>query len=253
MKEAASIPLKDTKSKRPVKGTEREEEEEDGALPLDMRDAVTYSCWKIWDKASFLTRDLSSGEPVHIKKQKHEGWLVNMKNVKNSAALASAVLSDPEGNIEKLEEMFSMLMEQDPGVAVTVGKVVIISLMELFKDIAPSYKMRPLTEAEKKSSKIHKETQKLRELEEGLLSQYKFYLEIWSKWSLEAKEAEEEQRGVLDAYQGLAEAAVESACAAGGPAPGVTAQHRHCPDCPLDERGAKVGFWKVLGSSKETL
>lgn len=42
-----------------------------------------------------------------------------------------------------------MLTEQDPDVAVTVRKLVIISLLELFKDITPSYKIRPLTEAEK--------------------------------------------------------------------------------------------------------
>ena len=44
-------------------------------------------------------------------------------------------------------------MEQDPDVAVTVRKLVIVSLMELFKDITPSYKIRPLTEAEK-STKV---------------------------------------------------------------------------------------------------
>lgn len=42
-----------------------------------------------------------------------------------------------------------MLMEQDPNVAVIVRKLVMVSLMEIFKDIAPSYKIRPLTEAEK--------------------------------------------------------------------------------------------------------
>lgn len=59
------------------------------------------------------------------------------------AALASAILSDPESNIKKLKELRSMLMEQDPDVAVTVRKLVIVSLMELFKDITPSYKIRP--------------------------------------------------------------------------------------------------------------
>lgn len=42
-----------------------------------------------------------------------------------------------------------MLMEQDPNVAVIVRKLVLVSLMEIFKDITPSYKIRPLTEAEK--------------------------------------------------------------------------------------------------------
>ena len=46
-----------------------------------------------------------------------------------------------------------MLMEQDPDVADTVRKLVIISPIELFKDITPSYKIRPLTEAEK-STKV---------------------------------------------------------------------------------------------------
>ena len=52
-----------------------------------------------------------------------------------------------------MKELRSMLMEQDPDVAVTVRKLVIVSLMELFKDITPSYKIRPLTEAEK-STKV---------------------------------------------------------------------------------------------------
>lgn len=51
--------------------------------------------------------------------------------------------------IKKLKELRAMLMEQDPNVAVIVRKLVMVSLMEVFKDIAPSYKIRPLTEAEK--------------------------------------------------------------------------------------------------------
>lgn len=51
--------------------------------------------------------------------------------------------------IKKLKELRAMLMEQDPNVAVIVRKLVMVSLMEIFKDIAPSYKIRPLTEAEK--------------------------------------------------------------------------------------------------------
>lgn len=42
-----------------------------------------------------------------------------------------------------------MLMESDPCVAVTVRKLVMVSLMEIFKDITPTYRIRPLTPAEK--------------------------------------------------------------------------------------------------------
>uniref|UniRef100_A0A8C8X744 Nucleolar complex protein 3 homolog n=1 Tax=Panthera leo TaxID=9689 RepID=A0A8C8X744_PANLE len=248
------IPLEDPREKQPGKRIEREEEEEEEALPLDMMDEDDLQLMRdLGQRASFLTRDLSSSEPVHVKKRKHERIiekyekiprtlqtapekeLIHLLPIKDKsgiipqtrekpvtdnnqdeedeeeleleeeiiedpireltleehlierrkklqekkmhiAALASAILSDPESNIKKLKELRSMLMEQDPDVAVTVRKLVIVSLMELFKDITPSYKIRPLTEAEK-STKIRKETQKLREFEEGLVSQYKFYLE----------------------------------------------------------------------------
>lgn len=58
--------------------------------------------------------------------------------------------------IKKLKELRAMLMEQDPNVAVIVRKLVMVSLMEVFKDIVPSYKIRPLTEAEK-ATKVRKQ------------------------------------------------------------------------------------------------
>ncbi|KAK7803488.1 hypothetical protein U0070_017771 [Myodes glareolus] len=285
------VPLEDPKSKWPVKRMEREEEEEEEALPLDMMDEDDLQLMReLGQKASFLTRDLSSSEPVHIKKRKHESVIAKYEKVPRTlqtapekelihllpikdksgiipqtrekpvtdvqqeeedeeeqeveeeiienpvpeltmeehlierkkklqekkikiAALASAILSDPESNIKKLKELRSMLMEQDPDVAVTVRKLVIISLMELFKDITPSYKIRPLTEAEK-STKIRKETQKLREFEEGLVSQYKFYLENLEQMVKDWKQRKLKKSNVvsLKAYKGLAEVAVKSLC-----------------------------------------
>ncbi|CAO2585346.1 Nucleolar complex protein 3 homolog [Lemmus lemmus] len=285
------VPLEDPKSKWPVKRMEREEEEEEEALPLDMMDEDDLQLMRdLGQKASFLTRDLSSSEPVHIKKRKHESVIAKYEKVPRTlqtapekelihllpikdksgiipqtrekpvtdvqqeeedeeeqeveeevienpvpeltieehlierkkklqekkiqiAALASAILSDPESNIKKLKELRSMLMEQDPDVALTVRKLVIISLMELFKDITPSYKIRPLTEAEK-STKIRKETQKLREFEEGLVSQYKFYLENLEQMVKDWKQRKLKKSNVvsLKAYRGLAEVAVKSLC-----------------------------------------
>ncbi|XP_075390010.1 nucleolar complex protein 3 homolog isoform X2 [Tenrec ecaudatus] len=286
------VPLEDPKEKRPGKGIEREEEEEEEALPLDMMDEDDLQLMKdLGQKASFLTRDLSSSEPAHIKKRKHEGImekyektprtlpsapekeLIHLLPIKDKsgiipqtrekpvtdnsneeedeedeagheeeivqdpipeltieehlrertrklqekkmhiAALAAAILSDPESNIKKLKELRSMLMEQDPDVAVTVRKLVVISLMELFKDITPSYKIRPLTEVEK-STKIRKETQKLREFEEGLVSQYKFYLENLEQMVKDWKQRKLKKSNVvsLKAYKGLAEVAVRSLC-----------------------------------------
>uniref|UniRef100_A0A7N5JL73 Nucleolar complex protein 3 homolog n=1 Tax=Ailuropoda melanoleuca TaxID=9646 RepID=A0A7N5JL73_AILME len=270
------IPLEDPKEKRPGKRIEREEEEEEEALPLDMMDEDDLQLMRdLGQRASFLTRDLSSSEPVHAKKRKHEHVidkyekipralqtapekeLIHLLPIKDKsgiipqtrekpvtdsnqdeedqeeleleegngirkkleekkmhiAALGSAILGDPESNIKKLKEIRSMLTEQDPDVAVTVRKLVIISLLELFKDITPSYKIRPLTEAEK-CTKIRKETQKLREFEEGLVSQYKFYLENLEQMIKDWKQRKLKKSNVvsLKAYKGLAEVAVRSLC-----------------------------------------
>ncbi|XP_061315150.1 nucleolar complex protein 3 homolog isoform X1 [Pezoporus flaviventris] len=276
---------------RKSQAEKREEEEEEDALPLDMMDEDDLKLMEdLALKASFLTRDLSSNELVHIKKRKHESViekyekvprrmqtepekeLIHLLPIKDKggiipqtveklvlsdaqdeeedaemedaedfneeplpvltpeemaaqrrqklqerkmhiAALASAILSDPDNSIKKLKELRAMLMEQDPNVAVIVRKLVMVSLMEVFKDIAPSYKIRPLTEAEK-ATKVKKETQKLREFEEGLVSQYKFYLENLEQTIKDWKQRKLKKSNVisLKAYKGLAEIAVKCLC-----------------------------------------
>ncbi|NXY91213.1 NOC3L protein, partial [Alcedo cyanopectus] len=271
------FPLEECKKKEVA--TKREEEEED-ALPLDMMDEDDLKLMEdLAQKASFLTRDLSSNEPVHVKKRKHESVidkyekvprrlqtepekeLIHLLPIKDKggiipqtvekpgqtqilepvyeeplpvlppeemaaqrrqklqerkmhiAALASAILSEPDNNIKKLKELRAMLMEQDPNVAVIVRKLVMVSLMEIFKDIVPSYKIRPLTEAEK-ATKVKKETQKLREFEEGLVSQYKFYLENLEQTIKDWKQRKLKKSNIisLKAYKGLAEVAVKCLC-----------------------------------------
>uniref|UniRef100_A0A8C8S0S6 Nucleolar complex protein 3 homolog n=1 Tax=Pelusios castaneus TaxID=367368 RepID=A0A8C8S0S6_9SAUR len=285
------VPLEEYKKKHAAEIKEEEEEEE--ALPLDMMDEDDLKLMEdLAQKASFVTRDLSSSEPVHAKKRKQESVidryekmprrmqtepekeLIHLLPIKDKsgiipqtmekpvlsvaqneeeedteemevveahsedpqpvltaeelliqrrkklqekkihiAALAAAILSDPENNIKKLKELRAMLMEQDPNVAVIVRKLVMISLMEIFKDITPSYKIRPLTETEK-HTKVRKETQKLREFEEGLVSQYKFYLENLEQTIKDWKQRKLKKSNVisLKAYKGLAEIAVKCLC-----------------------------------------
>ncbi|KAG9267331.1 hypothetical protein AMEX_G18161 [Astyanax mexicanus] len=129
------------------------------------------------------------------------------------AALGSAILADPTCNIKKLKELRAMLMETDSCVAVTVRKLVMVSLMEIFKDIVPSYRIRPLTEAEK-AVKVKKETKQLREFEEGLVSQYKFYLENLEQTIRDWKQKKQKgsQAVSLSCYKGLAEVAIRCMC-----------------------------------------
>ncbi|KAI1886877.1 hypothetical protein AGOR_G00200310 [Albula goreensis] len=274
---------------------EEDEEEFEESLPVDMMDEDDLEEMKTMaQKASFLTRDLSSCEPVHAKKRKSDNTVesyekmprkmqkqdekevIHLLPIKDKsgiipqtmekpvvqkveedeeedeeqvedsssqkavepemlglspqqqlqlrrqklddrklriASLGSSILSDPIGCIKKLKELRSMLMETDPSVAVTVRKLVMVSLMEVFKDIVPSYRIRPLTETEK-ASKVKKETQQLREFEEGLVSQYKFYLENLEQtvkdWK--QKKRKRSETVALQSYKGLAEVAIRCIC-----------------------------------------
>ena len=50
---------------------------------------------------------------------------------------------------KKLREIRLMLHESDPDVFITVRKLAMLSLMEIFKDIIPGYRIRMLTQSEK--------------------------------------------------------------------------------------------------------
>uniref|UniRef100_A0A3Q2VZF9 Nucleolar complex protein 3 homolog n=1 Tax=Haplochromis burtoni TaxID=8153 RepID=A0A3Q2VZF9_HAPBU len=151
-------------------------------------------------------------EPDDVDTERLRNQKLNERKL-TIAGLASAIVSDPIGSIKRVKELRGMLMEADPSVAVTVRKLVMVSLMEVFKDIAPTYRIRPLTSAEK-TAKVKKETQVLREFEEGLVSQYKFYLEDLEQTVKDWKQKKKKrsQAVALQAYGGLAEVAVRCLC-----------------------------------------
>lgn len=180
---------------RVVEKKPEEEEEEEAADELDESDGeVTLP-------------QLTPAEMERLRVDK-----INQKKM-TIGSLGSAVVSDPIGSVKRLKELRGMLMEADPSVAVTVRKLVMVSLMEIFKDIVPSYRIRPLT-AEEKSAKVKKETRQLREFEEGLVSQYKFYLEDLEQtikdWK--QKKMKRSQAVGFQSYRGLAEVAVRCLC-----------------------------------------
>ncbi|XP_030611769.1 nucleolar complex protein 3 homolog [Archocentrus centrarchus] len=177
---------------------EEEEEEEDAAVELDSveKEAELASCV-----------EMTPAQRERLRDQK-----LNERKL-TIASLASAIVSDPFSSIKRVKELRAMLMEADPSVAVTVRKLAMISLMEVFKDIAPTYRIRPLTSAEK-ATKVKKETQVLREFEEGLVSQYKFYLEDLEQTIKDWKQKKKKrsQAVAFQSYGGLAEVAVRCLC-----------------------------------------
>ncbi|XP_038155661.1 nucleolar complex protein 3 homolog [Cyprinodon tularosa] len=157
----------------------------------------------------------ASSSYMGLTPEERERYRVHTLKMKKQriASLASAIISDPLNNTKRMKELRGMMMESDPSVAVSVRKMVMVSLMEVFKDIAPTYKIRPLTAAEK-STKVKKETQQLREFEESLVSQYKFYLEDLEQTIKDWKQKKRKrvQAVSFQSYRGLAEVSIRCLC-----------------------------------------
>ncbi|KAK7257069.1 hypothetical protein RIF29_30772 [Crotalaria pallida] len=88
------------------------------------------------------------------------------------AELGDALLTDPESNIKFLKEMLQISKDSDP----IIVKLGLLSLLAVFKDIVPGYRIRLPTEKELEM-KVSKTVRKMRYYESTLLSVYKGYLQ----------------------------------------------------------------------------
>ncbi|CAI5760453.1 unnamed protein product [Candida verbasci] len=94
------------------------------------------------------------------------------------AELASKLIEDPEENISCLTRLRKMSESKN----FMTSQLAIMSLAPIFKSLAPSYKIRPLTDVEKRE-KVSKEVARLRNFEQNLVFNYKCYIELLSKYS----------------------------------------------------------------------
>jgi len=99
------------------------------------------------------------------------------KRKQKIALLCTSIVERPEERMGKLKDLRMMMNadDADPRVGSTVKKLVILSMLEIFKDVIPSYRIRALTEIER-SQRMKKETLALVDFEEGLLKNYRLYL-----------------------------------------------------------------------------
>ncbi|KAK6929006.1 CCAAT-binding factor [Dillenia turbinata] len=88
------------------------------------------------------------------------------------AELGIALLADPEANIRTLKEMLQISKDGNHAIV----KLGLLSLLAVFKDIIPGYRIRLPTEKEQEM-KVSKAVKKMRFYEATLLSSYKAYLQ----------------------------------------------------------------------------
>ncbi|XP_030058903.1 nucleolar complex protein 3 homolog isoform X2 [Microcaecilia unicolor] len=234
------VPLEKYKKKQPVEEDEEEMEEE--SLPLDMLEEDDLHLMKeMAQRASFVTRVLSSSEPIHARKRKQDSVIekyekmprrlqmepekevIHLLPIKDKRgiipqSMEKPVLSAEENEGETDEEEAES--EQAP-VASVEDPLSILSTEELLlrrKEMLRDRKVRIAALASailsEPENSVKKETQKLREFEEGLVSQYKFFLENLEQAVRDWKKMKVKKSEVipLKAYKGLAEVAVKSLC-----------------------------------------
>ncbi|KAG8379515.1 hypothetical protein BUALT_Bualt07G0096600 [Buddleja alternifolia] len=106
-----------------------------------------------------VKKDLTAEETSERKKYKF-------------AELGTALLADPESNIKNVKEMLELSKDGDSAIVMLGLK----SLLAVFKDIVPGYRIRLPTEKEQEM-KVSKAVKKTRFYESTLLSTYKAYVQ----------------------------------------------------------------------------
>jgi nucleolar complex protein 3 len=96
-----------------------------------------------------------------------------IKTKEDIAEMAEQLIQDPEENILQLSRLRRMSNSKNS----LTAKLAILAMVPVFKSIAPSYHIRPLTDVEKKE-KVSKDVAKLRFFEQHLVLNYKHYIDL---------------------------------------------------------------------------
>ncbi|RKO91382.1 nucleolar complex-associated protein-domain-containing protein [Blyttiomyces helicus] len=88
------------------------------------------------------------------------------------ADIASTIIEDPEKNIGALKVLRTVGDDKD----LEIKKLAFLTQLAVYKDIIPGYRIRSITEKEE-STKVSKDVKRLRQYEEGLLTNYQAYLQ----------------------------------------------------------------------------
>ncbi|XP_071089504.1 nucleolar complex protein 3 homolog [Haliotis cracherodii] len=190
------LPIKGDSGKVITRMVEEIDEDEEGEHAEDMQDPEAVEEKPL--------RPLSNVELLVMRSRKLQ------ERKQTIALLATSILENPQENIRRVRELRLMLNEKEPDLYITVRKLVMVSLMEVFKDIVPGYKIRLLTDKEK-AQQLKKETRSLHEYECALLLNYKEYLEHL-EMSIKGKMPNSKKQPVMEIPKDVSRSVSELAC-----------------------------------------
>lgn len=123
--------------------------------------------------------------------------------------LASSLLENPEEKKGNFKALLELMDERNPEVYITVRKLATVSLLEVFKDLLPSYH---LNQTKEDGIMYKKQTLALFNYEETLLHSYKHYLQKLEKMGGKLRKKKGDTRVFSESDLSLAEIAITSMC-----------------------------------------
>ncbi|XP_032675303.1 nucleolar complex protein 3 homolog [Odontomachus brunneus] len=123
--------------------------------------------------------------------------------------LSSGILENPENKIGNFKMLLDFMDERKPEIYITVRKVTMLSLLEIFKDLLPLYNIKKVSE---KEVKLKKEILALQNYEATLLRIYKSYLQRLEKMSKILRRKRGDTRPMKEQEVQLGEIAVSCMC-----------------------------------------
>ena len=141
------------------------------------------------DEESEAEEDVDADEDMEDEEEDEEESIPEeqlLLTAQEQIADAAELLNEePEEHVGKLRELRNLINNTK---STKVKQITILSLAPLFKGLIPGYRIRPLTDVERKE-KVSKDVRKLREFEETLVVNYKEYINILSALSKRGRSA----------------------------------------------------------------
>ncbi|XP_018346900.1 PREDICTED: nucleolar complex protein 3 homolog [Trachymyrmex septentrionalis] len=123
--------------------------------------------------------------------------------------LSSGILENPELKSENFNVLLRMMDKQTSEIYITIRKLAMISLLEVFKDLLPSYSIQEISQ---EGVKLKKDTLALQKYEITLLKNYKSYLQRLEKISKILRTKNGNMQSVNEQEMQLGETAVSCMC-----------------------------------------
>lgn len=111
-------------------------ENEDGERHSEEDQLEVSKGYTLEDSAIDLSKPISAAQMLAVRSE-----VLRQKKI-HIGTLSSGLLENPEEKIMNLKTLLNIMDEETLEVYLTVQKLVIVSLLEVFKDILPSYEIK---------------------------------------------------------------------------------------------------------------